>query len=564
MTYLHAQPQRISRRTLLRTTLTLAGAASVGSLIAACSPAPSAAPAASGGPASAPSPTAAAAAKVGGVLSFAQNQPIKKADSVDPQTYPAAYEANFTIFNNLVTFDPDLKIVPDLAEKWDTSSDGNTWTFHVRSGVTFHDGTPFDAKAVEAHIKRIQDPKTASPNANLWQHITAVKVVDGATVQLTTARPFGPMLNYLAHGSGGIPSPTAVDKYGDQFGQHPVGTGRYKLDSFTPGTDLILSRNESYFGGKPSLDRIRFRAVPEVGSRVAALETGEADVINDVPPEEAQRLEKSKGIQILRKPGLRTFWMEFNLNLDQFKDQQVRQALNFAVDKDAIVKSLFQGYASVLDSPAARTIQGYTSAGSYAFDPQRANQMLDAAGWAKGSDGIRQKNGKKLQFTINTAEGEYPKDLQYVEAVQANLKAVGCDPQIWKVEAASRWSYLRVAPGEAKGEMISFGFNPSNGDLGYHLNAVFHSNKDRAKAPDVWNLMWYENAQVDLLLDQAQSTPDVTKRFELLGQAQKHIWDDAPVIFLHAPDLLTGVRDATRDVVVWPTVFTVVRGASKS
>jgi glutathione transport system substrate-binding protein len=120
-----------------------------------------------------------------------------------------------------------------------------------------------------------------------------------------------------------------------------------------------------------------------------------------------------------------------------------------------------------------------------------------------------------------------------------------------------------VAPSEAKGEMISFGFNPSNGDLGYHLNAVFHSNKDRSKAPDVWNLMWYENNQVDSLLDQAQTTADQAKRFEMLGQAQKLIWEDAPVIFLHAPDLLTGIRDATRDVVVWPTVFTVVRGASK-
>jgi peptide/nickel transport system substrate-binding protein len=559
---------RSSRRAFLRGALALAGASSVASLLAACSQTPQATPSGTVPPAQGGTVTAAAvgttgAAKSGGSLTFAQNQPIKKADSVDAQTYPAAYEANFTIFSNLVTFGPDLQIVPDLAEKWETSPEGTVWTFHLRQGVTFHDGSQFNAAAVQAHIKRIQDPKTASPNANQWQHITDAKVIDDATVQLTTAKPFGPMLNYLAHGSGGIPSPAAIDKYGDQFGQHPTGTGRYKLDSFTPGSDLILTRNDAYFGGRPPLDRIRFRPVPEVGSRVAALEASEADVINDVPPEEAQRLQKSKGIQVLRKPGLRTFWMEFNLNLDMFKDKQVRQALNYAVDKEAIVKSLFLGFASVLDSPAAATIQGYTSVGRYAYDPQRANQLLDGAGWTKGPDGIRQKDGRKLQFTINTAEGEYPKDVQYVEAVQANLKAVGCDPQIWKVEAASRWSYLRLAPSEAKGEMISFGFNPSNGDLGYHLNAVFHSNKDRSKAPDVWNLMWYENNQVDSLLDQAQTTADQAKRFEMLGQAQKLIWEDAPVIFLHAPDLLTGIRDATRDVVVWPTVFTVVRGASK-
>jgi ABC-type transport system substrate-binding protein len=287
-------------------------------------------------------------------------------------------------------------------------------------------------------------------------------------------------------------------------------------------------------------------------------------VVNDVPPENAQSIENGRGTKLLRKPGLRTFWMEFNLNLPIFQDKQVRQALNYAVDKESIVKNLFLGYATVLDSPAASTIQGHVTCGSYAYDPAKANQMLDAAGWAKGPDGIRAKNGTPLKFNINTAEGEYPKDIQYVEAVQANLKAVGCDVDIWKVEAASRWSYLRLPIDQAQGQMISFGFNPSNGDLGYHLNSMFHTNSDRNKAPDVWNLMWYSNPQVDSLIDQAQTTTDSTQRLDLLGQAQKLIWDDAPCIWLHAPDLLTGVRDNVQGVFLWPTVFTVVRDGSKS
>ncbi|MBA2448998.1 MAG: hypothetical protein H0V51_13315 [Chloroflexi bacterium] len=371
------------------------------------------------------------------------------------------------------------------------------------------------------------------------------------------------MLNYLAHGSGGIPSPAAVEKWGEAYPQNPTGTGPYKLDTFNPGTELVLARNGDFFKGAPPLDKLRFRVAPEVGARIAALETGEADVVNDVPPEEAQRLEKGRGTKILRKPGLRTFWMEFNLNLDLFKDKQVRQALNHAVDKESIVNNLFLGYGSVLDSPAAKTIQGHASVGSYAYDPAKAMQMLDGAGWRVGGGGVREKDGKKLQFTLNTAEGEYPKDIQVVEAVQADLKAVGCGVEIWKVEAASRWSFLRLPIAEAKGEMISFGFNPSNGDLGYHLSAVFRGNKDPAKAPAVWNLMWYENEQVDRLLDQAQETADQTRRYQLLGDAQKLIWDDAPVIWLYAPDLLTGIRDTVQNVHVWPTVFTIVREASK-
>lgn len=556
---------RRSRRAFLRSAAGLLGASAIASVLQACgggqpAPASTAAPAAK---TEATKPAGAAAPKVGGTLTFGQNQPIKTPDPTNPQTYPAAYEANFTIYNNLVTFDPELNIVPDLAESWETSPDGTTWTFKLRQGVKFHDGTPFNAKAVEAHVRRILDPKTASPNRNLWEHIRDVKVVDDRTVQLVTAKPFGAMLNYLAHGSGGIPSPSAVEQWGDAYAQHPTGTGPYKLDSFTPGTELVLARNDDFFKGRPPLDRVRFRVIPEVGARVAALEAGEVDVINDVPPEEAQRLEKSKDIRIIRKPGLRTFWMEFNLNLDIFKDKQVRQALNHAVDKESIVKNLFLGYASVLDSPAAKTIKGYVPAGSYPYDPAKARQMLEGAGWRPGADGVLEKDGQRMKFSINTAEGEYPKDIQVVEAVQANLKAIGCDVSIWKVEAASRWSYLRLPIAEAKGEMISFGFNPSNGDLGYHLNAVFRSNKDRTKAPDVWNLMWYQNDQVDRLLDQANETADQTKRYQLLGEAQKLIWDDAPVIWLYALDLLTGTRADVQNVYVWPTVFTVVREAAK-
>ena len=317
-------PARIgnhSRRAFLRGAVALVGAGAVGSLLQACgsqqaaapqAPATAAPAKAAEGQSAAAAPTQAAAggavpAKAGGTLTFAQNQPIRTPDSVNPQAYPAAYESNFTLYNNLVTFDPELKIVPDLAESWETTGDGTTWTFRLRKGVKFHDGTAFDARAAEAHVRRIQDPQTGSPNKNLWDHVTEVRATDESTVQLVTAKPFGPMLNYLAHGSGGISSPAAVEKFGEAYPQNPTGTGPYKLESFTPGTELVLGRNPDYFRGAPPLDRIRFRVAPEVGARVAALEAGEADVINDVPPEEAQRLEKSRGTAMLRKPGLRTF-----------------------------------------------------------------------------------------------------------------------------------------------------------------------------------------------------------------------------------------------------------------
>jgi ABC-type transport system substrate-binding protein len=513
----------------------------------------------------APGATSAAALQEGGgTLIYAQNAPITTPDPINPQTYPSSYEANYTIYNNLVTFDRDLGIVPDLAESWIQSEDGLTWTFTLRQGVSFHDGSPFTAQAVEAHIRRIQDPATASPNANLWAHITGVTVVDDSTIELKTDQPFGAMLNYLAHGSGGIESPVAVQEYGEEYPQHPTGTGPYLLDSFTPGTELSLTRNDAFYGGAPKLDGIVFRTVPEAGSRVLLLEAGEADVANDVPPEEAERLAGSDGLQLLRRSGLRTFWMEFNLNREIFQDVNVRKALNHAVNKQSIVDNLFLGYATVLDSPAAPSIQGHAAVGSYPYDPDLARQMLADAGWTEGDGGVLQKDGTPLKFTINTAEGEYPKDIQVVEAVQADLRAVGCDVEIWKVEAAARWDYLRLPPDEAEYDMLIFGFNPSNGDLGYHLNSLFRSNIDRTVRPAVWNLMWYSNPQVDDLLNQADTTVDSAQRNELLGQAQQLIWDDAPMIWLYVPELLVGARSNVQDVYSWPTVFTVVREASKA
>src|SRR5690606_30917695 len=135
--------------------------------------------------------------------------------------------------------------IPDLAETWETSEDGLTWTFHLRDGVSFHDGTPFNAQAVEAKIARIQNPDNASPNANLWAHNTGVNVIDDLTIELITDEPIAAILNCLAHGSGGIESPTAVEEYGDEYPLNPTGTGPYQLDSFNPGTELTLVRNDN-------------------------------------------------------------------------------------------------------------------------------------------------------------------------------------------------------------------------------------------------------------------------------------------------------------------------------
>lgn len=519
-----------------------------------------AAPAGQGTPA--PAAGAQGTPAKGGTLVYAQHMPIKSMDSVNPQTYPASYEANFLVYSNLVTFDENLKIIPDLAESWTASPEGTRWAFKLRKGVEFHDGTPFNAAAVKFHIDRILDPKTGSPNRNLWVHIKSVETPDDSTVVLVTEKPFGAMLNYLAHGSGGIVSPAAVQKWGQEYPTHPVGTGPYRVTEFTPGVQVVLARNDKYFRNPPPLERIVLKPVAEAGARVAMLQTGEADVISDVPPEEAKRLESDGKVQLIRRPGLRTFFLEFNSKKPPFDDPKVREALNYAIDKESLVKNLFLGYATVLDSPAASTIQGYKSVKKFEYNPEKAKQLLTEAGW-KPDGGVLKKNGQPLKFSINTAEGEYPKDIQVVEAIQNQLKQIGIETTIWKVEAASRWSYLRVPTSEAKYEALLFGFNPSNGDLGYHLNALFRSNADPAKAPTVWNLMWFSEPEVDRMLTEGDTAADQAKRAEIYGRVQERIVAGSPVAWLYAPDLLVAARKEVKGVYVWPTIFTVLRTASK-
>ncbi len=562
-----SKTRRMSRRELLKSGVALTTLGLFPQLLGACAPSPTPSPTTPANGAQAGSAPAATqgAPKPGGTLVYAQSLPVNQADSTRLMlVYPAAQDVSNTVCDKLVNFDKTMKIVPELAESWDVSPDGLVWTFKLRKGVKFQDGTPLNAQVIQSHVKRVTDPKNPSPNRLLWTQYTDVKVVDDYTVQLVTAKPFAPTLHYLAQESGGIASPTAIAKYGDEYQHHPVGAGPYQVESFEPGSKVVLKRFDDYWGPKPMLDRIEFRNVPEAQTRLSMLEPGQADLINDVAPTDAARISSSPNLTLLRTPGLRPFWVEFNLDVGLFKDVKVRQALNHAVDKEAIVKDLFVGYATVIASPAAPSIAGYTKVGSYPYDPTKAKQMMAEAGWTPGPGGVLQKDGKPFKFSITTADGAFVNDVMVTEAVQANLKAIGCDVAIQKVEASAYWGYLRVPRAQAKYQACFFGFNPSNGDLGYHLNSLFRSNTDPEKGPSVWNLMWYKNQKVDDLLNRADTLVDETKRWEALGQAQKIIWDDAPMIWLYAPDLLGGANKKVQGVFIWPTVFYSLKRASKA
>jgi len=506
----------------------------------------------------APAEEAAPEEEPGRELVYAERAVINQLDSIDPRGYPSSYETVYLLYDQLVRFDSNLQIQPELAESWEVSDDGLTWTLNLRDAITFHDGTPFNAEAVKYHVDRLQSEDWASPNRSLWDHITSVEVVDDYTVALSTDEPFGPMLFYMAHGSGGIASPAAVEEWGKDFVEHPVGTGPYKLESFTPGVEVVLVRNEGYWGDRPALDKITIKQVPEAGARVAMLETGEADIIAEVPPEDFERLKADPDMDVIQQTGLRTFFFAYNFDTPALQEVKVRQALNHAVDRDTLVETIFLGLAEPLNSATSSAMPGHVAVGGYEYDPEKAKALLAEAGWTDtDGDGIVDKDGEALKLTILFSDA-YPKEQEVVEAVQLYLKDVGVDLELWQTDAASVRSYQKVARNEAEYDLVNWGFNASNGDITYHLESMWVSNPDDAAPPYRWNLGWYSNPELDELLADTKlgaAAVDSEHRAELLAQAQETIWNEAPHLWLYAPDLLAGYRTDVEGLVVLPTIF---------
>ena len=510
------------------------------------------------------------AAQEGETLVYAQNLQIKNLDPGNPLDYPSSYDGLYAIYSRLYTFDADMQFQPDLAESYEVSPDGKAWTFTLRQGVVFHDGTPFDAEAVKTHLERLAEPEpsTPRPNGGIWRlHLQEVVVEGPHTVTIVTKAPLGAMLNYLAHGSGGIISPAALAQHGDDIGLHPVGTGPYKVAEFNAGETLTLERYEQYHGTKPGIQRLVMRPVLEAAARIAALETGEADVIYDVPPVDVQRLEGNADVQVIRRPSLRGYYIGLNLLRPVFEDPAVRQAVNYGVDKDSIIRALFFGYATKMDSPFAPDLFSYTGVKSYDYDPEQAKQILTDAGWTPGADGVRQKGDVRLAGNLLIAEGEYPQDIQVGQAVQSQLKELGMELELWRVEASVRISnHMRnenLLPTQVEYDSYFWAFNPSNGDPGAVM-ALFDWRTNALDKPvGNWNMVFYNNPAVNDLIAQGETTTDLEARTSIYQEIQRILMEDAPYIYLYVPDGIIAARKEVSGVKLMPVVFVRFEEAAK-
>lgn len=480
--------------------------------------------------------------KVGGTLIYATGT---DALTLDPQfvTDVPTSRVVMQIHETLVKYDLDMNIVPGLAEAWEVSSDRLTWTFRLRKGVKFQDGTPFNAEAVKYTFDRIADPATASPRKSSAGMIKSVKVLDDYTVAITTLKPFGPLLAQLTAYNLAILSPTQAKKLGKKYAQNPAGTGPFKLESWAPGEKVVLARNEEYWGKKAYLDKVVFKVVPEDATRVMLLLSGEADVIASVPTVLLDKLRQSKDVKVVREKGFRTIYIGLNNKVKPFDDIRVRKAVSHAIQPEAIVQGVLKGVGTLggsFESPAIPgAIQGLKP---YPYDPARTKKLLAEAGYPNG-----------FTTSLYTPTGRYLMDRQVAEAVQGQLKEVGIKAEIkapdWGTLTALLDKYTEIP-------MFLMGKGSPTGDLDLTLNLTI-------KTGGRMNHFSYSNPKVDKLIEQQQGITDPKKRFQVLYEIQKVVYEECPAVVLFYEDQVFAARAHVQGVEIYPYEFIGFHHASK-
>ncbi len=473
--------------------------------------------------------------------------------TLDPQDMTDNPSENVVrhIYDNLVAFDAKLNIIPSLAQSWETSPDGKTWTFHLRNDVKFHDGTPFNAKAVKANFDRVlleKDPFLGRVlrRRALYSMISEVKVVDDYTVQLITKDPFGPMLPTLAHGAGAIVSYSATQKSGKDFGSQPVGTGPFKFVEWVRGERIVVQKNPDYWGGVPKIDRIIFLTVKEDATRVSMLERGEGDVVLNIPATEVTRLKSNPALTVRVDDSVRVIYMGMNNQRKPFNDTLVREALNYAVDKNAITSRILMGLATPMDSPMGAA-WGHVSGKAYEYNPDKAKALLAQAGYPNG-----------FETTLWTPQGRYLMDSQVSEAVVGYLDKVGVKVKMQVMEWATYINALAVPAKQANWDLYLLGWAPSTGDADWALRTILTT---AMWPPDGGNDALYGNPSVDALILKGMTNTDPNVRLNAYQQVQQLVLNDAPWIFLHVQDQITGVRNRVAGVVVLAIEIVLVKDA---
>lgn len=441
-------------------------------------------------------------------------------DTLDPHYTRSALTIMVTdgIYEPLLISDDNMQLHSRLAASY-KRVDPLTWEFYLRKDVKFHCGEPFTAEAAKRSLERALDP--ASPGSGLFNMISSVSVKDRYTVVVKTGMPFSALPCFMAHSAAIMMCPKCLDKWGRDIASHPCGTGQFRLDAWDRGDRVSLVRNKHYYL-EGHLDRVIFRTIPDEMTRLIALETGEVDIVMDIPPTEVKRLSAHSDIKVMIKPGTFTVCIYMNANRAPFDDIKVRQAFQYAVNRDEIIEHVLEGLGQAATVPFAPSIFGSAEGKieTYEYNPAKAKGLLAAAGWKDtDKDGFVDKAGQRLKVTLHTPEGRYLRDREMAQTVQAQLRAIGVDAQLRTWE----WAGYTNMMSRHEFDMFLVGLGVTTGDLHGGMSLACYSK-------GTYNHHEYSNPRVDELYLAARAEPDTEKRLNLYYEAQRLVMADAQVI----------------------------------
>jgi len=453
---------------------------------------------------------------------------------------------NDQIFNGLVKYDKDIKLVGDLAERWDVTNNGKTVTFYLRKGVKWHDNVEFTAEDCLFTYQKLVDPNVATPYSSSYMDVQKAEVVGKYIFRVTYKEPFSPALE--SWGIGMIPRHVLQgrDINTDGFNRNPIGTGPYKLREWIAGQKIVLQANDDYFEGRPNIDQFIYRVIPDSSTMFQELLSGGVDMMGLNP---LQYLRKSETRRIrenyrkFRYPSNGFTYMGYNLTNPLFSDVKVRQALSYAIDRQSIIEGVVLGIGRPCTGPFAHVSWAYNPrARSYDYNPELARRMLREAGW-KDSDnsGLLKKDNRPFQFTILTNQGNGER-IHAAEIIQQNLKAVGVNANIRVME----WQAFLEQIDKRSFEAILLGWNMSRDP---DLYDIWHSSKTRKGE---YNFIGYKNAEVDRLLVEGRRIFNIEKRKIIYYRIHAILAEEQPYAFLYVPDSTPIVHKRFKGIEVAP------------
>ena len=455
----------------------------------------------------------------------------------------ASAEVSHFIFNGLLKYDENLNLAGDLAERWEVSEDGLILVFHLRKNVLWQDGAFFSAKDVVFTYQKLTDPTVPTPYGGQFEKVVSVRALDEYTVEVRYKELFSPGLSSWTMGIAPEHLLAGQDLRSTPFARNPVGTGPYYLKKWVRGEKIELRANPAYFEGRPNLDRVVIRFLPDTATVFLELQTENLDSAGLTPLQFIRQIHTpffDRKYKTYRWAGLQYTYLGYNLKNSLFQDKRVRQALAFAIHPDEMIHGVLMGQGRAISGPfLSESWAANPDVKVFAYDPGKAKRRFAEAGWRDSDgDGILDREGVRFSFTVLTNGGNDERKMA-CEILQKELSLIGVE---MKIQAMEWGTLLREFIHPRRFDAVLMGWSLA---LDPDIYDLFHSSRT---GPGQFNFVSYQNREVDRLLVEARKTFDQNKRAALYRQVHAIIYEDQPYAFLYAPESLSVIHNRFENV----------------